>query len=95
MSKEKKIKLFGNNVMLEQREKDTGGIIHLPAGVSSNEENKSLFDIVVIGVGDAVKLVKAGDIVMAHIPPSCTCMNPATGKACAVIQEAMIQGVVK
>lgn len=85
------VRLFGDNVMLEQRAKDTGGLI-LPD--DAQKENQALFDIVVIGVGDEVKRVVVGDEVVATMPQSCAKLNPATGKICIIIPEAMIQGVL-
>ena len=89
---EKKVVLFGNNVMLELRPNKEVGLLHLPDDVSSN--NSQLFDIVVIGVGEEVTQVKVGDIVMANMSPHFVCTNPATGKSCIVIQEGMVQGVL-
>lgn len=89
----KEITLFGKNVMIEQVKKDSIVQLHLPENMK-DETKHAMFDLVVTAVGDEVTRVAAGDIVMAHCPPSCAQVNPATGKVVIVIQESMIQGVL-
>ena len=90
----KKIKLFGKNVMLRMEEKESAGPkIHLPDSARKNEDNATLFDIIVIGVGDEVTKVVVGDVVMSHLP-SYKSLDPSTGEKVVMVQEDMIQGVV-
>ncbi len=91
MKEKKEIRLFGKNVMLKQVKKSVVRL-HLPEGVE--EGNQALFDIIVIGVGEDVTRVEAGDKVIARIPPSCGLVNPADGTLAVIVQEDMIQGVI-
>lgn len=88
----KAVKMFGKNVMVEQRAKGVTGIIHLPDNMDTT--NKDLFEDVVIGVGDEVSRVKEGDIIMFHFSPGFATPHPLTGKAVVVIHEDLIQGLV-
>lgn len=86
-----KVKLFGTNVMVEQRQSEAC-VLHLPKDVSS--ANSNLFEIVVVAVGSEVELVEVGDVVLlSHMPP--VMVNPDSGNPSMIVQEVMIQGIVK